>query len=52
MDIFQADVDVAVKAATEAFKMGSKWRSSDASERGRLMNKVCNFLSISQFVDK
>ena len=38
--ITYADVDVAVNAANEAFKLGSKWRSVDASGRGRLMNKV------------
>ena len=38
--LVKADIDVAVKAATEAFKCGSKWRTMDASERGRLMNKV------------
>jgi hypothetical protein len=37
---FQADVDIAVNAAKEAFKLGSPWRTMDASERGRLLYKL------------
>lgn len=36
----QADVDIAVEAARRAFKFGSTWRTMDASNRGRLINKV------------
>ena len=38
--ILKADVDKAVKAAREAFKLGSPWRRMDASERGKLLNKL------------
>lgn len=38
----KADVDIAVKAAGEAFKLGSKWRTMDASERGRLLYKLAD----------
>lgn len=34
------DVDRAVKAAREAFKLGSEWRSMDASYRGILLNRL------------
>jgi len=40
----KADVDVAVKAAKEAFKLGSPWRTMDASERGRLLNKLADLI--------
>lgn len=36
----KADIDLAVDAANEAFKLGSKWRTMDASGRGRLLEKV------------
>ncbi|XP_055948174.1 retinal dehydrogenase 2-like [Argiope bruennichi] len=36
----KADVDRAVKAAREAFRRGSTWRTMDASERGRLLFKL------------
>lgn len=35
----KADVDIAVKAAKEAFKRGSEWRKMDASARAKLLNK-------------
>lgn len=38
----KADVDIAVKAAREAFALGSPWRRMDAAERGNLMNKLAN----------
>lgn len=41
---FQADVDIAVKAAKEAFKLGSPWRTIDASERGRLLYKLADLM--------
>ncbi|XP_068703005.1 aldehyde dehydrogenase, mitochondrial-like [Montipora foliosa] len=40
----KADVDIAVKAAKEAFKLGSPWRTMDASERGRLLNKLADLI--------
>ncbi|XP_054934261.2 aldehyde dehydrogenase 1A1-like isoform X2 [Dermacentor andersoni] len=38
------DIDEAVKAARQAFKRGSKWRTMDASERGILINKLADLL--------
>ena len=38
----QADVDKAVVAARNAFKLGSPWRTMDASQRGRLLNKLAD----------
>jgi len=40
----KADVDKAVAAARRAFKIGSEWRSMDASARGVLMNKFASLL--------
>ncbi len=40
----KADVDKAVAAARRAFKLGSTWRTMDASERGRLINKICDLV--------
>uniref|UniRef100_A0A8W8HN96 Aldehyde dehydrogenase domain-containing protein n=1 Tax=Magallana gigas TaxID=29159 RepID=A0A8W8HN96_MAGGI len=34
------DIDKAVAAAKEAFKLGSPWRRMDASQRGRLLYKL------------
>ncbi len=42
----KADVDKAVAAARRAFKLGSTWRTMDASQRGRLINKVIDLLII------
>uniref|UniRef100_A0A914WQF0 Aldehyde dehydrogenase domain-containing protein n=1 Tax=Plectus sambesii TaxID=2011161 RepID=A0A914WQF0_9BILA len=39
-----ADVDKAVKAAKEAFKLGSPWRRMDASQRGRIINKIADLI--------
>ena len=41
---FQADIDIAVQAAKEAFRLGSPWRRMDASERGKLMNKLADLM--------
>ncbi|KXJ06283.1 Aldehyde dehydrogenase, mitochondrial, partial [Exaiptasia diaphana] len=38
------DVDKAVEAAKKAFKPGSKWRTMDASNRGRLLYKMADLL--------
>ncbi|XP_041517138.1 aldehyde dehydrogenase, cytosolic 1 [Microtus oregoni] len=40
----KADVDKAVKAARQAFQIGSPWRTMDASERGRLLNKLAELM--------
>nr|XP_002128130.1 aldehyde dehydrogenase, mitochondrial [Ciona intestinalis] len=41
----KADVDLAVKAASEAFKLGSPWRTMDASQRGVLLNKLADLIN-------
>jgi len=38
------DVNVAVKAAREAFKLGSTWRTMDASKRGQMLNKMADLM--------
>jgi len=38
------DVDKAVKAATDAFKLGSPWRTMDASQRGKLLNNLADLM--------
>ncbi|XP_058947020.2 aldehyde dehydrogenase 1A1 [Pocillopora verrucosa] len=40
----KADIDKAVKAATEAFKLGSPWRTMDASKRGQLLYKMADLI--------
>lgn len=40
----KADVDLAVKAAREAFKRNSPWRTMDASCRGELLNKLADLI--------
>lgn len=42
--IIQVDVDNAVAAAQEAFKLGSPWRTMDASQRGVLLNKLADLI--------
>ena len=44
----KADVDKAVKAAREAFKLGSPWRTMDASQRGRLIYKLADLIERDQ----
>jgi acyl-CoA reductase-like NAD-dependent aldehyde dehydrogenase len=44
----QADIDIAVKAATEAFKLGSPWRRTDASGRGYLLHRLADLLERDQ----
>jgi len=39
-----ADVDKAVKAAKEAFKLGSTWRTSDGAYRAALLNKLADLM--------
>ncbi|MEE6503922.1 hypothetical protein FKM82_005010 [Ascaphus truei] len=40
----KVDVDRAVKAAQEAFKLGSPWRRMDASQRGVLLNRLADLI--------
>uniref|UniRef100_UPI00358EB314 aldehyde dehydrogenase 1A1-like isoform X1 n=2 Tax=Myxine glutinosa TaxID=7769 RepID=UPI00358EB314 len=40
----EEDVELAVKAASEAFRLGSPWRRMDASERGRLLNRLAELV--------
>lgn len=44
VDVFQEDVDKAVKAARAAFQLGSPWRRMDASDRGRLLNRLADLI--------
>lgn len=44
LHLFQADVDKAVQAATEAFRLGSPWRRMDASQRGVLLYKLADLI--------
>lgn len=39
-----ADVGEAVKAARQAFQLGSPWRTMDASQRGRLLNRLADLM--------
>lgn len=40
----KADVDKAVKAAREAFQLGSPWRTMDASDRGLLLYRLADLV--------
>ncbi|KAB7501434.1 Aldehyde dehydrogenase, mitochondrial [Armadillidium nasatum] len=40
----KADVEKAVKAASEAFALNSPWRQMDASQRGRLLNRLADLI--------
>lgn len=40
----KADVDKAVAAANEAFKLGSAWRTMDAANRGSLLYKLASLV--------
>ena len=42
--VFQADADLAVKAAKDAFARGSPWRTMDASMRGKLIHKFADLM--------
>ena len=35
---------MAVKAAKDAFKLGSPWRRSDASDRGAMLNRLADLI--------
>jgi aldehyde dehydrogenase (NAD+) len=39
-----ADVNLAVKAAKNAFKLGSPWRKMDAIDRGYLLNRLADLM--------
>jgi len=40
----KADVDKAVEAAERAFKIGSEWRTMDASVRGEILNRLADLM--------
>ena len=40
----KADIDKAVAAAREAFKLGSEWRTMDASKRGQMLHKMADLI--------
>lgn len=40
----KADIDAAVKAASDAFKLGSPWRRMDACDRGKLLNRLADLI--------
>jgi aldehyde dehydrogenase (NAD+) len=40
----KADVNIAVQAAKNAFKLGSPWRRMDAIDRGYLLHKLADLM--------
>ena len=40
----KADIDKAVAAARKAFDLDSEWRTMDASQRGRLIQKLSDLI--------
>uniref|UniRef100_A0A336LN47 aldehyde dehydrogenase (NAD(+)) n=1 Tax=Culicoides sonorensis TaxID=179676 RepID=A0A336LN47_CULSO len=40
----KADIDIAVQAARNAFKLNSPWRTMDASDRGVLLNRLADLM--------
>jgi aldehyde dehydrogenase (NAD+) len=40
----KADVDLAVGAAMQAFAFGSEWRTMDAFQREKLINKLADLI--------
>ncbi|CAI4232861.1 unnamed protein product [Auanema sp. JU1783] len=40
----KADVDKAVQAAAQAFRLGAPWRRMDAAQRGVLLNKLADLM--------
>jgi len=44
----KVDVDKAVAAARSAFQLNSKWRTMDACDRGRLLNKLADLMERDQ----
>ncbi|KAL5004766.1 hypothetical protein ScPMuIL_018222 [Solemya velum] len=45
-----ADVNKAVSAANEAFRLGSPWRRMDAADRGNLLNKLADLMERDRVV--
>lgn len=45
---YKEDIDAAVAAAKEAFKLNSTWRKMNASARGRLLNKLADLVERDQ----
>lgn len=52
-----ADIDLAVASARRAFKIGSPWRTMDASKRGVLINRLADlierdrtYIAVSNFI--
>ena len=41
-------MDLAVKAANDAFKLNSPWRTMDAGERGYILNRVGDLIERDQ----
>ena len=46
--LFRIDVDKAVAAARRAMRLGSPWRTMDASGRGKLMFKLADLMERDQ----
>ncbi|XP_048382953.1 aldehyde dehydrogenase 1A1-like isoform X2 [Stegostoma tigrinum] len=46
----KVEVDKAVKAAREAFQIGSTWRRMDASGRGRLLHKLADLMERDRII--
>ena len=42
--MIKEDVNKAVKAAQKAFQLGSTWRTMNASERGKLLNRLADLM--------
>ncbi|KAL3110139.1 hypothetical protein niasHT_015742 [Heterodera trifolii] len=40
----KSDIDAAVEAASDAFRLGSEWRRMDAAARGRLLHKLADLM--------
>lgn len=40
----KADINDAVEAARNAFELGSEWRTMDAYDRGRLLNRLADLI--------
>ena len=46
----KADVDLAVAAARRAFKLGSPWRTADASDRGAAIHRLADLMQVTLLV--
>ncbi|UJR25369.1 hypothetical protein I4U23_006719 [Adineta vaga] len=47
-DASEKDIDRAVKAAKDAFRLGSEWRRMDPAARGGLLNKLADLIERDQ----